>query len=133
MFLYPTLLVLFCALSRDYVDLCREMILGLGYEYLCYRKNEMNRPKLYSPPTNVQLSANPPTLMEISDRKTTNMEEPDDLSDGDVNIVSEQNEPRSGELRVGPSYNVTLSNIQRTVSSSLSEMKLTAITYNISR
>ena len=59
------------------------------------------------------------------------MEEPDDLSDGDVNIVSEQNEPRFEELRVGPSYNVTLSNVQRTVSSSFSEIKLTAITYNI--
>jgi len=69
--------------------------------------------------------------MEISDTKTTKMEEPDDLS-GDVNVVSEQNEPRTGESGVGPSYKVTLSNTQPSVSSSSTLRKLAIITYNIS-
>ena len=68
--------------------------------------------------------------MEISDTKTTNMEEPVDLS-GDVNVVSEQNEPSTGESGVGPSYKVTLSNTQPSVSSSSTLTKLAFITYDI--
>ena len=80
------------------------------------------------PPLNVQRREKPPVLIDQSDLKTTNMDEPDDVT---VDMTGLHNDARTRELSVGPSYKSTWSKHPFSFNSSCIWSMLRDTVYNI--